>query len=111
MFDRVFTPIGISKDDLTWRRNSYRDREIDGIPRREFGSGISANVEALARIGVLYLQRGRWKDKQILDPGFVDLVRTVPPEVKGLPVVKPGARRSIAVNGPGGPTEVHYQVY
>ena len=91
MFKRVFTPLGIGRDDLTWRRNAYRDRQIDGIPRREFGSGISANVDALARIGLLYLRGGRWNGKQILDSGFVDQVRSVPPEVKGLPVVKAGS--------------------
>ena len=58
LFDRVFTPIGIKPDDLTWRKNAYRPAEIEGIPRREFGSGISANVDAMARIGLLYL-RGR----------------------------------------------------
>src|SRR5688500_13773669 len=54
MFQRVFTPLGIRESDLAWRNNQYREREIEGIPRREFGSGISANVEALARIGYLY---------------------------------------------------------
>ncbi len=48
MFARVFTPLGITRDDLVWRTNSYRPKEIDGIARREFGSGISANVDAMA---------------------------------------------------------------
>jgi CubicO group peptidase (beta-lactamase class C family) len=88
MFERVFGPIGISTSDLTWRNNAYRPREINGIKRREFGSGISANVDAMARIGYLYLQRGRWQDKQIIPAWFVDMVRTVPRAVRGLPVVK-----------------------
>jgi CubicO group peptidase (beta-lactamase class C family) len=44
MFERVFQPIGITRADLKWRFNSYRPKTINGINRREFGSGISANV-------------------------------------------------------------------
>jgi CubicO group peptidase (beta-lactamase class C family) len=89
MFERVFTPLGISRGDLVWRANSYRPHEIDGIARREFGAGISANVDAMARIGYLYLREGRWQDKQILPPEFVRQAAAVAPEVAGLPVVKP----------------------
>jgi CubicO group peptidase (beta-lactamase class C family) len=88
MFERVFGPIGIKAADLTWRNNAYRAKEINGIKRREFGSGISANVDAMARIGYLYLRGGRWRDKQIIPDGFVDMVRVVPEAVRGLPVVK-----------------------
>jgi CubicO group peptidase (beta-lactamase class C family) len=88
MFERVFGLIGITKNDLTWRNNAYRPREIDGIKRREFGSGISANVDAMARIGYLYLRGGRWKDKQIIPTWFVDMARTVPRAVRGLEVLK-----------------------
>jgi CubicO group peptidase (beta-lactamase class C family) len=88
MFERVFGPIGISPSDLTWRANSYRPKEIDGLKRREFGSGISANVDAMARIGYLYLLRGRWRDEQIIPASFIDMVRTVPQAAKGLPVVR-----------------------
>lgn len=89
MFERVFGPIGIKQSDLTWRNNAYRAKEIDGVIRREFGSGISANVDAMARIGYLYLRGGRWQDKQIIQEQFVDMVRVVPGAVRGLPVVKP----------------------
>lgn len=85
LFERVFTPIGITRDDLRWRRNSYRDHEIDGIMRREFGSGISANVDAMARIGLLYLREGRWKDEQILPREFVAACGTAAEEIHGLP--------------------------
>jgi len=89
MFERVFGPIGIKTADLTWRSNAYRAKEINGIKRREFGSGISANVDAMARIGYLYLRRGKWKEKQIISEQFVDMARAVPRELNGLPVVKP----------------------
>jgi hypothetical protein len=85
MFERVFTPLGIRESDLTWRNNQYRDHRIEGIPRREFGSGISANVEAMARIGYLYLRNGRWRNEQVLSPDFVPLATRSNPEVAGLP--------------------------
>ncbi len=89
MFERVFSPIGIQRDDLRWRANAYRPREIEGVARREFGAGIHANVDAMARIGYLYLRQGRWRDRQIIPSWFVDAARTVPYGIKGLPVVKP----------------------
>ncbi len=51
MFERVFTPLGIGREDLRWRKNQYREHEINGVGRREVGSGIHANVNAMARIG------------------------------------------------------------
>jgi CubicO group peptidase (beta-lactamase class C family) len=71
LFERVFTPIGVTPADIEWRENAYRPHEIDGVKRREFGSGFSANVGALARIGYLYLREGRWKDQQIIPADFV----------------------------------------
>ena len=87
MFDRVFTPLGITRNDLTWRKNSYREKEIEGIPRREFGSGISANVDAMARLGLLYLRGGMWNGKRILPEDFVNQAGTTVPAVVGLPEV------------------------
>ncbi len=89
MFDRVFTPIGIKSEDLVWRKNAYRPAEIDGIARREFGAGVLANVDAMARIGLLYLRGGRWKDQTILPRSFVDAARATVPSVVGLPEVDP----------------------
>jgi len=89
LFERVFTPLGIEPDDLTWRTNAYRPKRIDGILRREFGSGISADVDAMARIGYLYLRRGRWQGRRLLPETFVDACRTTPDRLRGLPVVKP----------------------
>jgi CubicO group peptidase (beta-lactamase class C family) len=89
MFERVFKPIGIHQWDLTWRKNAYRPHQIEGITRYEFGSGISANVDAMARIGYLYLRNGQWMDKQIIPKFFVDAVRRPVPSVTGLPEYKP----------------------
>jgi CubicO group peptidase (beta-lactamase class C family) len=89
MFDRVFTPLGIGRTDLVWRPNSYRAREIDGIPRREFGSGVSANVDAMARLGLLYLRGGLWNGERILPAEFVRQASTTVPAVVGLPEGEP----------------------
>ncbi len=89
MFERLFTPLGIQRSDLVWRKNSYRPDLIDGIRRREFGAGISANVDAMARFGLLWLRGGEWKGAQILPRDFVDKVRTTVSGMPGLPVRKP----------------------
>jgi len=87
MFGRVFTPIGISSSDLTWRNNAYRSDTLNGVKRREFGSGISANVGAMARLGYLYLRDGSWDSLQILPQGYAELAGTPKAEVQGLPVL------------------------
>jgi len=97
LFERVFTPLGITKDDLQWRKNLYRPEKIDGLMRREFGSGIHANVDAMARIGLLYLRAGAWGGKQIIPAEFVRACATTPDALKGLGVYptaknRPGAR-------------------
>ena len=89
MFERVFTPIGIQRDDLVWRKNAYRPETIDQIPRREFGSGISANVDAMTRIGYLMLRRGQWQGQQIVSPDYVRLARQTPQGHELLPVHDP----------------------
>ena len=89
MSERIFTPLGINGDDLSWRKNSYRPKRIDGIPRREFGSGISANVDAMARVGLLYLRGGLWDGRRLLPAEFVAQAGTTVPAVVGLPEVDP----------------------
>jgi len=86
LFDRVFTPLGIAPSDITWRNNAVRSDTIDGIKRREFASGISANVDAMAKIGYLYLRGGVWDTEQIIPKSFVDEASTSVPAVAGLPV-------------------------
>ncbi len=85
MFERVFTPIGIHKEDIRWRKHAYRPELIEGVKRREFGSGFSSNVRAMARIGLLYLRDGWWSGEQILFHDFIEQVRRPGPEMKRLP--------------------------
>ncbi len=84
LFERVFAPLGILPSDLSWRANAYRPRQIEGIERREFGSGISANVDAMARIGLLYLRQGEWQGRQLIARDFVRMASQPVDGVVGL---------------------------
>ncbi|MEZ5401329.1 MAG: serine hydrolase [Bryobacteraceae bacterium] len=99
LFERVLTPLGITHDDFRWRKNAYRPELIDGIPRREFGSGVHANVDAMARLGLLYLGGGKFRNRQILPWAFVQEARSVVLANEDLPVLAPE-------NYPGAPR--HY---
>ncbi len=89
MFERVFTPLGIERKDLSWRKNSYRNARLGHVMRREFGSGIRANVDAMARIGYLYLRGGRWQSKQIIPGKFVRKASRPLQSVAGIPEHNP----------------------
>ena len=89
MFNRVFSKLGIRTTDLVWRKNAYRGDTINGIKRREFGSGISASVDAMARIGYLYLRGGLWNGARILPESFIDQVRQPVATTVGLPASDP----------------------
>jgi beta-lactam-binding protein with PASTA domain/CubicO group peptidase (beta-lactamase class C family) len=89
MFNRVFSVLGLTGADLTWRSNAFRDDTINGIKSREFASGISATIDAMARFGYLYLREGQWDGQQVIPSSFVDLVRTPAAQVMGLPVDLP----------------------
>lgn len=85
---RVYSVLGIDeRDDLIWR---LRPETVSPRPtpeHREFAAGMIANVNSMARIGLLYLRRGEWAGGQRVFPAsFVDLVRTPRPENVGLPV-------------------------
>ncbi|HEX5175734.1 MAG TPA: serine hydrolase [Chthoniobacteraceae bacterium] len=88
MFERIFTPIGITRNDLVWRKNQYRPEMLNEIKRREFGAGINANVNAMARFGYLWLREGAWSGAQILPRDFVETARATSHALRGLPVRK-----------------------
>ena len=90
MFRRVFDPLGIRPADLIWRNNAFRSDTINGIKRREFGSGIRADVDAMARIGYLYLRRGAWEGRRIVPSAFVARASRPDPNLAGLPVTGSG---------------------
>lgn len=60
--DRVFRPIGIRSDDLTWEH-----REGRALPY----SGCHTTARSLGRIGLLVRHQGKWKDKQIVPAAWL----------------------------------------
>jgi CubicO group peptidase (beta-lactamase class C family) len=59
---RLFDPLGIG--EVGWLTDGHG---------RELGfSGLHATTEAVAKLGQVYLARGRWGDRQLLDPAWVD---------------------------------------
>ena len=91
---RVWPVIGINhRDDVQWRaaaRGMRPDPRPNGIEHREFAAGMVGNVNALARVGLLFLRRGEWENGQrVFDPAFVDLVRTPRPEAASTTLVEP----------------------
>jgi CubicO group peptidase (beta-lactamase class C family) len=59
---RLFDPLGIG--EVGWLTDP-RGRDI-GF------SGLHATTDAIAKLGQLYLQRGRWHERQLLDSAWVD---------------------------------------
>jgi CubicO group peptidase (beta-lactamase class C family) len=102
---RVFATLGIGPNDLQWRDNGFRSNTLDvngtAVNRRELASGISIDVEALARIGHLFLRRGMWGDQRVLPESFIDLVRQPRPENAGLPVLPTPSDYPQATSGYG----------
>lgn len=85
LFERVFDKIGVKASDLRWRNHSYRPHRIEGLKRCEFGSGVHANVNAMARIGLLYLREGNWDGEELLPREFVRMLNKPRPGMIGLP--------------------------
>ena len=51
LFERVFNHLNITRDDLRWRTHRYRDAQLDGIARREFGSGVNVRAPSIEKVG------------------------------------------------------------
>jgi CubicO group peptidase (beta-lactamase class C family) len=59
---RLLDPLGIG--EVGWLTDQHG---------REIGfSGLHATTDAIAKLGQLYLQRGRWGDAQLLDAAWID---------------------------------------
>jgi CubicO group peptidase (beta-lactamase class C family) len=89
--------VGLHTDDVQWRTNLSRPPTRNGAPLqyRELSSGISANANAMARVGLLMLRKGLWKDnKRVLSEDIVAKALTPLPENAGLPLVtnRPGEK-------------------
>ncbi len=91
----VWTPLGLnsaaggtggvapSNIDVQWRDNRFRPNPTpgSGIEKRELAAGMFANVNAMARVGLLFLRKGVWGDQRILSESFVTTVQTPPASI------------------------------
>jgi CubicO group peptidase (beta-lactamase class C family) len=78
---------------LEWRAvtdTDPRGATINGIQRRQFNGGISAHVDAMARIGLLLERNGTWNGMQLLQPEFVAKLANPAPGIAGLPIFNTG---------------------
>ncbi len=77
---RVMDPIGASD---AWYWHGYRTSwtEIDGRPVQSvsggghWGGGMWISARDMARFGLLFLNDGRWQDRQIFSPSWVEQIR------------------------------------
>jgi CubicO group peptidase (beta-lactamase class C family) len=82
---RVADPIGMKH--FAWSNYGYKDGILfnnpAGTPGKDQG-GVYSSSRDLARYGLLYLNKGKWNGKQILDASFVRRATStqVPAEVK-----------------------------
>ncbi|MDY6949097.1 MAG: serine hydrolase [Pseudomonadota bacterium] len=89
--DEVWTVLGVNSttgpggtapatSDIQWRDNAQRPQGGTIPHNRELASGIFANSNAMARVGLLFLRDGVWaNDRRLLPESFIDTVRTPPP--------------------------------
>ena len=75
--------MGLSAVDYNWRNNAYRTDTINGVKSREFGSGITINVDAMARFGYMFLRQGEWNGQQLLPDYYINELRTAAPSLAG----------------------------
>jgi CubicO group peptidase (beta-lactamase class C family) len=85
LFAKIYGTLGIRPADLVWRDNAFRSKtlSVDGVPvaRRELASGMRADVDSMARVGLLMLRRGVWRDQLLLSNAVVDKVHQPPAQI------------------------------
>lgn len=75
--EELMDKIGAS---TTWRWHGYKDAwtEIDGLKMKSVtggghsGGGIFISAEDMARFGLLFLNVGKWKDKQLISKEWIE---------------------------------------
>lgn len=79
--EHIMNPIGAS---TTWRWFGYDNAwtVVDGIKMKSVtggghsGGGIFISAEDMARFGLLFLNNGKWKDKQLISESWIDKATT-----------------------------------
>jgi CubicO group peptidase (beta-lactamase class C family) len=82
--EEIMEPIGASN---TWRWHGYENSwvEIDGQKMQSvaagghWGGGMQIDAYDMARFGYLFLNNGKWKDRQIVSPKWIEMARTPGP--------------------------------
>jgi CubicO group peptidase (beta-lactamase class C family) len=86
--DEIMEPIGASS---TWRWHGYENSWIELDGRRvqsitgggHWGGGLFISARDMARFGYLFLRNGKWKDRQIVSPKWIEMARTPGPANAG----------------------------
>jgi len=82
--EEVMDPIGASS---TWRWHGYENSWIDLDGQRmqsvtgggHWGGGMFISARDMARFGYLFLRNGKWKDRQLVSPKWIEMARTPGP--------------------------------
>ena len=82
--EEVMEPIGASS---TWRWHGYENSwiELDGQRIQSvsggghWGGGMFINAYDMARFGYLFLRNGKWKERQIVSPQWIQMARMPSP--------------------------------
>jgi CubicO group peptidase (beta-lactamase class C family) len=78
--------VGPATSDVHWRDNVLRPQGGTIPHNRELASGIYANSNAMARVGLLFLREGVWaNDQRVLSESFIETVKTPPAANAALP--------------------------
>jgi len=70
--ERVMRPIEVPDDE--WSMGYGKTYEVDGLPLCANWGGGSFSPNAVARVGRLFLRKGDWQGRQIIQPEIVELV-------------------------------------
>lgn len=67
--ERIMDPVGIP--DADWRLSYGQSYQVDGMTLYAIGSGAHYTARAVARMGQLMLDHGRWGSRQLLDSALI----------------------------------------
>jgi CubicO group peptidase (beta-lactamase class C family) len=82
--EEIMEPIGASS---TWHWEGYENSwiELDGQRMQSmtggghWGGGMFINARDMARFGLLFLRNGKWRDRQLVSPKWIEMARTPGP--------------------------------
>lgn len=95
--DRIMRPLGIPDDN--WRLSYGTPYNVDGMTLYAMGSGAEYSARAVARMGELMLDHGRFGDRQLIDSAVI--ARALQPATAPLPA-GPGPYPEPPVGAGGG---------